>query len=149
MVYRKTIVEKQQLSDETAHNQPIKGKYLKVNKNGIAEGNRFFINFLEDKNGTITSGKQVSNMIKKYIDNEFFYKKKEGYKSLALYKEMIIVHLRFLPPKISLIDAKYTLMDQFANFGGKFGIFAQLTGCSFLGLLNIIFLIIKNFSKRD
>ena len=130
-----------------------RGKYLYVDRYGNAFGNTAFTNFLEDKNGTISAGTQVKKIIKRYIDGHFFWKKvdnKRGFdKGLELSKDMIVVHLRFLPPKISLFDAKYTLMDQFANFGGKFGIFAQLTGCSFLGLLNIIFLVMKNFSKKD
>jgi len=34
----------------------------------------------------------------------------------------------------------YTTWDKFANFGGNFGIFAEITGVSFLGVLNLIFL---------
>ena len=34
----------------------------------------------------------------------------------------------------------YTTWDKFANFGGNFGIFAEITGVTFLGVLNLIFL---------
>ena len=67
-----------------------------------------------------------------------------------LQKHLIIVHLKFGQPKMYLNDAKYTLLDKFANFGGNFGIFAEITGCSFLGLLNIFILAMKLlFSQQN
>ena len=47
------------------------------------------------------------------------------------------------PTEISLIDVKYTTMDRFASFGGNYGIFAEITGCSLLGLLSIVILTYK------
>ena len=58
-------------------------------------------------------------------------------------KNLIIVHLRILEPEVVLIDAKYSMWDKFANLGGNFGIFAEITGCSFLGTLNLIILSFK------
>ena len=49
---------------------------------------------------------------------------------LNKFRNLIIVHLRFLKPQVDLIDSKYTIICKFANFGGIFGIFSQLTGCS-------------------
>ena len=64
--------------------------------------------------------------------------------------DMIIVHLTVLKPEVDIIDVKYTTADQFAKFGGNFGIFAQITGCSFLVLLNIFILMFKlPFSSND
>ena len=60
-----------------------------------------------------------------------------------MFLDMIIVHLNFRQPEIDKINAKYTWLDNFAQFGGNFGIFAELTGCTFLGLLNICFFMIK------
>ena len=57
--------------------------------------------------------------------------------------DIIIVHLRFIEPEMDQIDAKYTKMDQFAKFGGNFGIFSEITGISFLGLLNLFIIILK------
>ena len=51
--------------------------------------------------------------------------------------------MKFLKPEITLIDLQYSFLDRFAIFGGKFGIFAQLTGSSFLGLLSITIMIMK------
>ena len=58
-------------------------------------------------------------------------------------ENLIVVHLKFMQPNIDIVDTKYTWLDKFASFGGKFGIFAQLTGCSLLGLLNLCFLTFK------
>ena len=48
-----------------------------------------------------------------------------------LVEDMVIVHMNILKPEVDVIDVKYTLADKFAKFGGNFGIFAQITGCSF------------------
>ena len=57
--------------------------------------------------------------------------------------DLVIIHWRILKPQINVVDAKYSLLDKFANFGGNFGIFAEITGCSFLGMLNFIILLFK------
>ena len=46
-------------------------------------------------------------------------------------------------PSVEITDVKYTVFDKFANFGGNFGIFAEITGCSFLGMLNFLILLMK------
>ena len=97
----------------------------------------------------MTGEKQVKYLIIKYIDKNFFRKEKAGSRSLTMYKDMIVVHLRFLPPNVKFMDVKYTMMDHLANFGGNFGIFAEVTGCSFLALLNIFILMMKNFARKD
>ena len=64
-------------------------------------------------------------------------------------KDLIIVHWKILEPEIKVIDAKYSINDKFANFGGNFGIFAEITGCSFLGMVNFLILLFKLiFSPR-
>ena len=62
---------------------------------------------------------------------------------IEMLKDMVVVHLKILKPKVQVIDAKYSMLDKFASFGGKFGIFAQITGCSFLGILNFLLLLFK------
>ena len=59
------------------------------------------------------------------------------------FNDLIIIHLRFLDPEIDLVSLRYSVLDKFANFGGNFGIFAEITGCSFLGMLNFIILLFK------
>ena len=64
---------------------------------------------------------------------------------LNKFRDLIIVRKRFLKPQVGLINSKYTITDKFANanFGGIFGIFSQLTGCSSLVLLNLMILLVK------
>ena len=62
---------------------------------------------------------------------------------VSMLNSMIVVHIRYLSPKVDFVDTTYTIWDKFANFGGNFGIFAEITGFSFLGTLNCFFLIIK------
>ena len=57
--------------------------------------------------------------------------------------DAIIIQLKFQKPEIVAIGIKYTTDDKIAKFGGTFGIFSQLTGCTFLGLLNIIAIVLK------
>ena len=100
-------------------------------------GNKAFINFLSNKNQTIYD-KGLMNAIRAMIGKEF----EEEY-PIVKYQDMIVVHLKFMQPNMLIVDKKYTVSDFIAGFGGKFGIFAQLTGWSFLGILNILILIIK------
>ena len=58
-------------------------------------------------------------------------------------EDMVVVHLRILKPEVQVIDAKYTTLDKFANIGGNFGIFAELTGGSILGIINFLILFFK------
>ena len=70
----------------------------------------------------------------------------DDHKHIYATMSMIIVHLRFLPPEIDYVDVTYSIWDKFANFGGNFGIFAEITGASFLGMLNLFILIMKLIS---
>ena len=65
------------------------------------------------------------------------------YERAKMAKDLVIIHWRILEPEIKLIDAKYSVLDKFANFGGNFGIFAEITGCSFLGMVNFLILLLK------
>ena len=57
--------------------------------------------------------------------------------------DLVIIHWRILKPQINVVDAKYTFLDKIASFGGKFGIFAQITGCSLLGMMNFLIVLFK------
>ena len=67
---------------------------------------------------------------------------------LSMMNSMIVVHLRYLSPEVDYVDMTYTTWEKFANFGGNFGIFAEITGCTFLGFLNCIVLIFKCVSSK-
>ena len=72
----------------------------------------------------------------------------EEYAKLDIKNSMIVIHLRFLKPQIHYVDVTYSTWDKFANFGGNFGIFAEITGCTFLGMLNFIILVVKLCTSR-
>ena len=48
-----------------------------------------------------------------------------------------------MKPEVELVDVKYAPMDKISNFGGKFGIFAQLTGWSLIGIINLCIVLLK------
>ena len=48
-----------------------------------------------------------------------------------------------MDPTIHEITPKYTVGDMIGNFGGQFGLFEQVTGASFLGILNLMILLFK------
>ena len=84
------------------------------------------------------------------LDQSFLSMNGNRYKFQRSYmaSDLVIIHWRILKPQINVVDAKYSLLDKFANFGGNFGIFAEITGCSFLGMMNFIILVFKLiFSK--
>ena len=57
--------------------------------------------------------------------------------------EWIVVHLEFKEPEIQIMSLKYSFFDMVGNFGGQFGLFEQVTGASFLGIINLIIILIK------
>ena len=61
---------------------------------------------------------------------------------------LIIVHLKFPSSNVdmTILDARYTWSDQIASFGGIFGIWGELTGITFLGIINICLNIVKLFT---
>ena len=143
-------ITKESLAQKTT----IEGKYIKYVKAKLTFGfvykdfedeiksDRILIDFLRDNNNSLTDTGTVAT-----FDSMFEYNKspveKYARKRRDMFLDMIIIHLRFLNPEIDKIDVKYTWLDKFAGFGGKFGIFAQLTGCSLLGILNIVLLTFK------
>ena len=60
-------------------------------------------------------------------------------------QNMIIVKLKFKTSEVdfTVLDARTTLSDKIANLGGTFGIWAEVTGLSILGIINLVLLMIK------
>ena len=118
------------------------GKTLhwRLNGQGVVGGSKAFVELFEDVNGTITD-KNIKTTFDAFYATDLKYK----YETLNLekFKDYIIVHLRFMKPDIDWIDTKYNDFDKFANFGGNFGIFAEITGSSFLGIVNLCILLFK------
>ena len=63
---------------------------------------------------------------------------------------IIIVRLKFKSSEVrmSVSDARTTITDKIANLGGTYGIWAELTGCSLLGIINLIILCVKCFGSN-
>ena len=101
--------------------------------------------FFMDRNNTIydTSLKNAYSLIAQNVYRTFEY-------TNALRKhKLAIINMRFLQPNFQYIDTKYTLLDKIANFGGKFGLFAQLTGCSLIVIFKIIFVTFKTLFTKS
>ena len=94
----------------------------------------------ETKNNTL-----VEEGFKRGINSFFRRGSSENYNNLRkdFVDDLIVVHINFQKPEITALDLKYSIDDKLANFGGSFGIFAELTGCSFLGFLNIFIISLK------
>ena len=103
------------------------------------QGEAAFVDFFYDKNAMFLD-KGFYNL-NDCISKERI--KDTRYQRAKMYKNAIIVHIKFMAPEVDLVDVKYTLMDKIANFGGNFGIFVEITGWSLLGFLNLVLLMFK------
>ena len=114
------------------------GKFFKrPNSNGKSIGNKAFIDLLEDANGTITEKVGLRNAY------STFYKSFDDEYPLDKYSGFIVIHLTFKKPDVMVISPKYSVFDMIGVFGGQFSLFEKVTGASFLGLINLIILLIK------
>ena len=60
-------------------------------------------------------------------------------------KNIIMVRLRYKSSQVETnkLEVRTTTTDKIANFGGTFGIWAELTGCSLLGFINLLIISFK------
>ena len=63
----------------------------------------------------------------------------------TFFNNTIIVRLRYKSSEIEFtkLDVRTTMTGKIANFGGTFGIWAELTGVSLLGLINLLIISFK------
>ena len=63
----------------------------------------------------------------------------------TMLRNMIILRVRFSDYEVDMTvqDSRTTLSDKIANLGGTYGIWAELTGCSLLGIINIFLIMMK------
>ena len=133
--FQKKITEIKELSTS-----PYGGKYFKRVSNfqgRVNKGNKAFLSFLENTNGTI---------IDKGLQKAYTYMAQnfdETYPLDKYYQDLIVVHLRFKKPDVIFVSPKYSLFDMIGNFGGQLGLFEQITGASFLGMINLLILLAK------
>ena len=108
------------------------GKYAKIYA-GSCYGFKVFCDYILDTNFTL---KERYSM--EYIGTE-------TNDWLKQYGGMIVVNLRFSNPEaeMTVLEARYTLMDKIASLGGSFGIFTQLTGCTVLAFTHLFLTLIK------
>ena len=97
-----------------------------------------FEQYILDENNTIekfTWNEQIN--IKDSI-------KQKGYG--AKLSKLIVVNVVFESPNVemSILDTKYSTMDQLANLGGSIGVAEQITGASALAILHFFVLIAKS-----
>ena len=69
-------------------------------------------------------------------------------KEEGIIPDVIIVHLKYRSSNVymTILDARYTWSDQIASFGGIFGIWGELTGFTFLGIINMCLILVKLFT---
>ena len=67
----------------------------------------------------------------------------------TFFNNTIIVRLRYKSSEIEFtkLDVRTTMTDKIANFGGTFGIWAELTGVSLLGMINLLIISFKLLFK--
>ena len=72
--------------------------------------------------------------------NSTFFKRAQTF-----FDNAIIVKLRYKTNEIQFTkqDVRTTATNKIANLGGTFGIWAELTGCSLLGLINLLIITFK------
>ena len=137
--FGKKIARTNILSDvnyDGTHNRFKKHIYCVESEGKIdCAGKKGFFEFLSDDTGIFSDNGFRNAFDAKYGDYNI--------KRMKLIENMIIVHLNFMQPTMQLVDVKYSTMDKFAIFGGNYGIFAEITGCSLLGILNFCLLLFK------
>ena len=106
---------------------------------GRCKGSESLCDYLLDQNNTLV---EASLKNSEFID---IAKQAE-----ILARNVIVVHLTFPSSKVErmVLDSKYTFSDKISAFGGTFGVWAELTGFSFLGILNIFLILLKLFFGR-
>ena len=138
--FKKTMIKK-----EATLTPGLGPKYYLANiAGGKCFGSQVFCDFMLDTNNTFRDHglENALESLNYKIDSEHY---ENVYKII---QNFVIVHLRYKTPDIQMIDLKYSTMDHLASFGGNFGIFAEVTGCSFLVMINIFFILVKMiFSK--
>ena len=118
---------------------------------GWCTGSKILCNYIRDINNTFSH-----TLLRETVWSSEYHsdgkRRKSSYFKIAqnLMNNIIIVRLKYKSSEIEMtkLDVRTTTTDKIANFGGTFGIWAELTGCSLLGLINLIILSFKLFFKR-
>ena len=109
-------------------------------------GTKTFCDYIKDINNTLSH-----SLMKEIVWPTDYNSKGDRQKSTffkmaqTFFDNTIIVRLRYKSSEIEFIklDVRTTATDKIANFGGTFGIWAELTGASLLGLINLFIISFK------
>ena len=109
-------------------------------------GSEIFCEYIRDDNNTMSDRllKQAlwpAKYIKHGTRTESTFLKS----ATTFFNNTIIVRLRYKSSEVEFtkLDVRTTTTDKIANFGGTFGIWAELTGCSLLGMINLLIISFK------
>ena len=133
--YQREIIEVEAIRSEELYmpGWPYSGKYYMLYMGQSFGSSKAIANYVEDTDAIFYD----------LALNSTIYKPDVVRNLINIYESLIFVHLRYMEPKINEITPKYTVGDMIGNFGGQFGLFEQVTGASFLGLLNLLILLFK------
>ena len=97
---------------------------------GTCMGMKALCHYLNDKNHTLDD---------KYSPKAYAQAYKEKFHG------MIIVNVVFpsFEVDLTIMDARYSLIDKVTSLGGSFGLFTQFTGCSIIAVIHLTILTIK------
>ena len=122
-------------------------KYFWTNFSTAVDSSNYLYNFLKNSDFIEQGLINFDQTLERLYFKEDFRNAEVDYK-ISLMDSMIVVHVRYLAPEVDFVDMTYTTWDKFANFGGNFGIFGEITGCTFLGMLNCFVLIFKYLASK-
>ena len=116
------------------------------NKRNTCTGSLSMCEFIQDPNDAISDYYLKEAIWPNSYDssgtriNSTFFKMAKTFMSKA-----IIVRLKYKEAEVELtkLDVRTTTTAKIANFGGTFGIWSELTGCSLLGIINLIIITFK------
>ena len=121
--------------------------YFWTNFSTAVDSSNYLYNFLKNSDFIEQGLINFDQTLERLYFKEDFLNAEVDYK-ISLMDSMIVVHVRYLAPEVDFVDMTYTTWDKFANFGGNFGIFGEITGCTFLGMINCFVLIFKYLASK-
>ena len=112
---------------------------------GWCSGSSAFCEYFRDINNTLYHSLLKETLLS--TEYEYGVRSHSSYSKIARHfmNNTIIVKLHYKSSEIEMnkLDVRTTMTDKIANFGGTFGIWAELTGCSLLGMINLIIISFK------
>ena len=82
-----------------------------------------------------------------YVNNEM--RTSQYLFARKIMEKIIVLRLKYKSSVVEMnkFEIRTTMTDKIANFGGTFGIWAELTGCSLLGMINLLIISCKLFFR--